>query len=149
MSSMGTISLPVGEWQALLDQRRAAENEAAALRAQLQEAIVTDKDGAVKQLLEALSASREVIRFAIANYPPEAVRGWPYKELRNFADLLEKAPGVPYDYIEMAIELRTFAAEAQSLEEKRELARIAQKNRAMDKAEGITEVMADQTFSDS
>jgi len=67
----------------------------------------------------AFVAASTVVRFAVANYPPEAVRGWPILALSELADALEGIVGVEYDYKALALELRTFAREAKAIEDKR------------------------------
>lgn len=67
----------------------------------------------------AFAAASHVVRFAVANYPPEAVRGWPIPALTELADALEGIVGVDYDYKALALELRTFAREAKAIEDKR------------------------------
>jgi hypothetical protein len=121
---MGTVQLTITEWQELIQLRQQAEAKVLELQARLDGESTSDTEGAIKHLLKALSSAREIVRFAVANYPPEAVRGWPHAELTNFADLLETAPGASQDYKEMAIDLKSFARAAKTIEDKRALRRI-------------------------
>lgn len=114
---MGTVQLTLQEWQELVAKRQEAEERSLELQKKLDESAVCDSDGNTKHLLKALNAAREVIRFAVANYPPEAVKGWPTEELKLFADLMETAPAATQDYREMAISLREFVRDAKEIEE--------------------------------
>lgn len=67
----------------------------------------------------AISSAIAVVRFAVANYPPEAVRGWPIEALLSLADALDGIIGIEYDFKALALELRAFAREAQAIETKR------------------------------
>lgn len=114
---MATISLELSEYHDLMNAKSAAENKTADLERQLQ--ITQTSDVLVGHLCEALKAAREVVRFAVANLPPETVRGWPADQLKKFADLLETAPGATQDYRDMAMDLRLFSREADTLEQMR------------------------------
>lgn len=129
---MGTIQLTIEEWQGLVQARQAAEQRALDLQGQLDAGVSSDPDGTIKHLLKALSSAREIIRFAVANYPPEAVRGWPHEELVSFADLMEKAPAATQDYKDMAIDLRSFAREAKTIEDKRATRKRSEESPASD-----------------
>lgn len=122
---MGQITLTVEEWQALVQGKRDAEARCAGLTTQIADLQIalSDKDGTdsgtTKALLEALMAARDVIRFSVANYPPEAVKGWPHEALKRFADVLDSAPGATQDHKDMAVDLRAFAREAAAIEDMR------------------------------
>ena len=116
---MATIKLTDLEYRALLNTQADNEVQIAALKKQLAAAERSDVEGRVQHLIDALSAARDVIGFAIAHLPPETVRGWPHERLRVFADLLETGPGVPYEWKEHAIDLKAFAREAEYLEQER------------------------------
>ncbi len=124
---MGQITLTIEEWQRLVRGQADAEARSAQLAQQVTDLQVQLSDqgigvstaGTTKTLLEAIGAARDVIRFSVANYPPEAVKGWPHEALKRFADILESVPGATQDYKDMAIDLRAFAKEAKTVEDMR------------------------------
>jgi len=57
-----------------------------------------------------------VVKFAVGNLAPETVRGWPYADLKTFADELVKLPGADTGLKEYALDIQNFIREAREVE---------------------------------
>jgi hypothetical protein len=114
---MAEIKLTLDEYNDLVHKRNAAENEAAALRAQLVDARLTDPQ--VKAITQVGRDALVIARFAVANLPAEVTRNWPWRTLLDICDRLPQMPDHGSDDVTLMAELRTFAAECQYHEERR------------------------------
>lgn len=115
------VTLPYHELQALQDGLHKAENEAAALRAQLADAEVSNPD--VARLVLAIRAARQILALAL-QYIPHAQ--WPVADLLTFANVFEHLPGGGPDDQVVAIDFRDFVKELS--DEREQLARIRERN---------------------
>lgn len=114
------VNLTLDDYNSLLEARRNAENEAADLRKQLREAkLATGGDDRVRVLTQSVRNALEVVRFAVANMPPETVRGWPWTKLVAVSHDIEVLPDADSDDVSFAIELRKFAVECEKIERQR------------------------------
>ena len=110
------------EYQDLLHRRQEAENEAARLREELKAArgdALALGNKLSGTLLITARASIEIVRFAVANLPPQTIKGWPTKALFTVADGLSALPEFDTEHRDLAIELKAFAREADALERER------------------------------
>lgn len=112
---MATITMTDIEYNQMLSAKADCEKQIADLKNRLIEAQSQDADGRITSLITAMGAARSVIGFAVAHLPPEAYKGWPYEQLRQFAQIMNTSP-VPYDWTENAIDLIAFARETERYE---------------------------------
>jgi hypothetical protein len=111
---MPTITLTGDEYQELLNNTKTANNDAAALRAELVKVRTEALEQGVvsgKLLCELVRHSLTVTRFAVANLPPETIRGWPTEALRKVVMGIPALPDYSIDDRDLAGELRAFADE--------------------------------------
>jgi hypothetical protein len=103
--------MDIEEYNRLTGVAKSAQDEAYRLAEEIRQvrADTFDPTGYVRQVA---AQAREIVRFATGNLGPETYAGWPTPALRAFADLLEAAPGAPGDYVEMAVDFRHYATEA-------------------------------------
>jgi hypothetical protein len=113
------ITMSVDEYDEQREHLRRAHAENAKLTDKLNAALQADPEGRIPVLVEAILAALPVVRFGVSNLDPRAVTRWPFEALREFADALEKAPGLGDDKLECAIELRAFAHEIELIEHDR------------------------------
>jgi hypothetical protein len=113
---MPQLTLSLDEWNEQLRLRQEAEARATKLEAELVEAKRTDPAGRVWDLEQLARNAMSVLAFAVANLPPESVRGWPWSDLYNFAQRMRWLPAFSTDDRDLANEWMAFAAEAEKLE---------------------------------
>jgi hypothetical protein len=112
MPSSATVTIPLDEWDEEKNRRVTAENEAAALRKQLVDLKLESGDPKITKALTELSRKLlDGVRFAIAQMPPEATKGWPAESLREAVALLPMLPDYSTDDSDLAREIKAFAAE--------------------------------------
>lgn len=116
MSSNATVTIPLTEFMEVQNARAAAEQKAAALEKQLNEAKIAANDATTYAIAR---DALEVVRFAIGNLPPETTRGWPVSKLRALSENLPKLDGASQDDQEYAITMRYFADEIEKCEAQR------------------------------
>lgn len=123
---MGQVTLNMDEYQTLLNRALEAEKmrDLATIELRSVKAETFDPTGHVRKTVE---AAREVARFAVAHLSPECYRAWPAAHLRVLADCIENAPGASADYLEMAIDFRAFAREAEKFDAQRAIRDAAPK----------------------
>lgn len=115
------VKMTLAEFRQYEDAKRDAEQKLLELERMLVEATVNaDSEGTVRRLLDAFDAGRKLVAFAIANCPPEAVKGWPVAALRQYADAVLSVPGQSIDNHEQARDWKIFANEAEIIERQRE-----------------------------
>jgi hypothetical protein len=114
-----TLTLTLADYDALKNARTTAENEAADLRRQLKEARTADPLGKLTDLNKFTRDCMTVARFAVANLPPETIRGWPYEALQNLAHNIHVLPDFSTNDRDMALDLLAFARDAEELEKRR------------------------------
>ena len=113
-----TVSIPLSEFQEIQQAKDKAEKEASQLREQIRQATITASDS----VLFALSKkSLDIVRFAIANLPPESTKAWPIESLREIAKLLPQAAGATIDDEEFAVTIASFARECEMFEARRQV----------------------------
>jgi len=122
MGTSGQITMSLEEYEAAKLLRITAENEAAALRAELV-ALRADALGRAtkdaQQLITLVDDSLTVLKFAVANLPPEMIRGWPVAALRSVAAKIPSLPAFDTNDHDLCIELEAFARECDGMERRR------------------------------
>ncbi len=116
--STATVTMEYAEFQELQNKRKEAEEEVAALKAQITEAKIKASD---PHLLALARGALDVVRYAVASLPPESHRGWPFESLTQVADHVIFMPDATPDHTELAMTLRTFATECKVHEHRRSL----------------------------
>ncbi len=107
------MTIDLGEFQALQDAKTKAE----LALSQMQQEIITKKIEASDAVLYSISrAALEIVRFAVANLPPESIKGWPTMALRTIACELPAMPDTVNDDKEFALTLSVFADECDRYE---------------------------------
>lgn len=113
---MPQLTLSLDEWNEQLRLRQEAEARVTKLEAELVEAKRADPAGRIWELERLAANAMPVLRFAVANLPPEAVRGWPWRALAAFASYMSWLPAFSDDDRDLANEWIAFAGEAERLE---------------------------------
>jgi len=108
-----SVTLPLTELDDIRNTVQTRDAKIAELEAALTAAEISDASGRIDLLVEALSTAMPIIAFAVANLDPTTVRGWPHKELSDFAARLPSLPGATPLQKEVAIELGAFAKECE------------------------------------
>jgi len=127
---MAKIEMTLEEYNELVAKRVAAENELADVKKQLTDAratslaIETGGESAAKRLDKLVRDAVTVVRFAVANLPPETTPGWPVNALQSVAANLDALPTFSIDDRDLHSELRAFAREAESHEVRRASERL-------------------------
>jgi hypothetical protein len=112
MKHSGTITLSLEDFEDMKTKRVEAENEAARLTNALAEAQRSSGNPEMTRALsELVSQAIVVVRFAVAQLPPETTPNWPEKALEQIAALMPMRPGYGSDDQDLATELRAFARE--------------------------------------
>jgi len=107
------------EYQALQKARAEAETESAKLRSDLVQAKLGDPSSLVRAVNIVARDAIAIVRFAMANCPPETIRNWPFESLRSIANRIATLPDYTSDDAELAREMRTMAKEAERYAQKR------------------------------
>lgn len=116
---MPTLTLSPEEYESMMQIRRDIEAENARLKTELIEERGKNGDARIAALATATHAAGRIIAFAVANLPPEAIRGWPADELTIFAKWFEELPRFTTEDDELRNEWRAFAEECRKLETRR------------------------------
>lgn len=119
------VKLSLAQLRQLESDKQDAEHKVIALQQQLATAQLADPSGVVTTLRAALEAARQIVAFAVANCPPESVRGWPIQALRDLAEAYLRVPGISTDNEQQALDWKIFASEAAAVETQRRLQAVA------------------------
>jgi hypothetical protein len=107
------VSIPYSEFQAIQEAKWKAETDLALMKQQISEQKISSSD---KTLFEVSRAAIEIVRFAVANLPPESTVRWPTTALRVVATRLPSMPDAGPDDDELMITLKRFADECDQFE---------------------------------
>lgn len=113
------VEISYDKLQETLGKISAAEQEAAALRQQLVDEKLRDPSERVAEVTAFARDCLTVARFAVANLPPEMIKGWPYEELRRIGQNIGKLPDCSISDRDMGIDLVAFARECEAVENER------------------------------
>lgn len=111
MTASATLNLSMSDYTMLLNRVKEAEQEAAEARVALQAQRLEDPTGRVPALTSFARECLTIARFAVANLPPETIRGWPVEALRRMTLGLKDLPDYDVNDRDMAIDLLNFADE--------------------------------------
>jgi hypothetical protein len=111
-----TLSMTLADYEALKSARTKAEQELAAALKQIADARLVDPDGTITALTAFARDCLTIARFAVANLPPETIRGWPYAELLRISETLHVLPDFSTNDRDMALDLAAFARDCEQLE---------------------------------
>ncbi|MGH7178286.1 MAG: hypothetical protein ACREJC_12975 [Tepidisphaeraceae bacterium] len=114
-----TLTLTLADYESLKAQRTKAEDDLAVVTKQLAEARLEDPSGKLAPLNQFARDCLTIVRFAVANLPPETIRGWPYEELKRICQTLHVLPDFSTNDRDMALDVLGFAREAEDLELRR------------------------------
>lgn len=114
-----TLNMTLADYEALKNARTKAENDLADLQRQLEEARMADPTGKLVDLNKFARDCLTIARFAVANLPPETIRGWPYEALREVSKNIHALPDFSTNDRDMALDLLAFAKDAEDLELRR------------------------------
>lgn len=105
-------TISVDEYNKLRNRIAELEANELELKRQVEDARLGEHDSEARMMHQLFGQAFTIVKFAVANLPVLAVRGWPYAELREIAKALPTIPMMnDYDR-EISTDLRLFADEA-------------------------------------
>lgn len=113
------LEVTLADWQALQSRVDAAEADTRKIREELVAARAADPQGRIMQLAAFSRDCLTITRFAVANCPPEVIKGWPHEALTRIAANIDALPDAGVDERDMALDLINFANDAKALEIRR------------------------------
>jgi hypothetical protein len=116
MPNLITLTISLDDYNALLAGKAKAEQETADALKKLELARFIDGDARVRSLTRFARECLTLAQFAVANCPPEMIKGWPYETLRQVADGLAGLPDYSIIDRDMAIDLVSFARDCEKYE---------------------------------
>ena len=105
---MATHTLNDEEYGNLINQREEAWKRIGELQTELARAKADDPANRIAPLNALARAQLVIVRFAVANMPPEAIKGWPIEALEAVAAGLPALTDHTTDDVDLAITLRDF-----------------------------------------
>lgn len=127
------VSITLGDLHELTSARDRNELRVTELEAEIDRLKLEGVGDAAAELSMAFNHAYEIVRFAVANLDPLAVRGWPHKDLLELGKLIPELAGVSPDIRECAPDLRDFARRAAEWEGARD-AGVEQEKHAAENA---------------
>lgn len=106
---MATVTMEESEYLTLKGAVTNANQETAAVQAELERERNRSFDERLAELSKAWNASKAVIDYAVGNLSPEFSRNWPHEDLQTLAELVDKLPGATSRDAERAIIWRDFS----------------------------------------
>lgn len=116
---MPSVTMTLEELDGLRARERAAIMRTVELEKQLVEAKQADPLERIGQLMLLCRTFMGITRFAIANLPPETIKGWPWLNLEMLVENLKHLPDFSMDDESFVSDLRAFARECKDHEERR------------------------------
>lgn len=116
---MPMMTLSPEEYETMQQARRDALAENEKLRCELIVARGKSGNRTIAELTSEVRLAIVVVQFAVANLPPESIKGWPWPELQAFADGLKSLPDFAISDDELRGELDRFTSECASHERRR------------------------------
>jgi len=114
-----TVNISLDELNTTIAKIAVAEQEIAVLRQQLTDAKLRDPSERVAEVTRFARNCLTITRFAVANLPPEMIKGWPWEALRRVAEDITLLPDCSIDDRDMAIDLVAFSRECEEHERRR------------------------------
>ena len=96
-----------------------ARREAAAAREEAVKSRLADPTETVAKLTTFARECLTIVRFGVANLPPEMIRSWPYEALRRVCETIDVLPDCSTNDRDMAIDLLGFVRDCESHEIRR------------------------------
>lgn len=113
---MAQVTMSTEEYGALLRAREDALNEVVKLQNELTEAKKNAAPTAIRNIVALARHQLAVVRFAVAQMPPEAHKGWPVKDLEATCDLMSSLPDYSIADQEIVMAFRAFMVEVLNVE---------------------------------
>lgn len=112
---MATHTLNDEEYGNLINQREEAWKHIGELQAELARVKAEDSANRIAPLNALARAQLVIVRFAVANLPPETIKGWPTEALEAVAASLPALIDHSVDDVDLAITLRDFRRDCESV----------------------------------
>jgi hypothetical protein len=119
MTQSATLQMTLVDYNSLLDARKKAEQELAEVRAELVAAKLVDPTNRVTEVTAFARDCLTIARFAVANLPPEMIRGWPHETLTKICETIHVLPDHSINDRDMALDLLNFARDCKDHELRR------------------------------
>lgn len=123
---MGTTTMDLSEYNAMLNRQREADEEIAKLRQQINDLKARPPSDATRPLAMLVAALKPVADFAVANLDPEFIRDWPWEALERAGQLVAEVGGDGVRDEERAQVWANHVYRVQKYEEERKLRRRAE-----------------------
>jgi hypothetical protein len=114
-----SVTIDLTDYDKLRNERQAALEEGARLRAEIVETKLGDLDSETRKAVAVARAAIEVARYAMGNLSPEFAKHWPYDDLRKLADAMDVMPSSGINDHDLAHEMRHFARDCETWERNR------------------------------
>jgi len=114
-----TLTLSMHDYTKMQTDLAEARREAAAAREEVKRLAFADPTDRVTKVAAFARDCLTLARFAVANCPPEMIRGWPYQELRRICETIDVLPDYSINDRDMAIDLLAFAKDCEEHEIRR------------------------------
>lgn len=115
------VTISVDEYNAMRDRIKELEGEREKLIRDAEDARLGPTDDIARKMHQLFGQAFLIVKFAVANLPVLAVRGWPYAALREIAKALPTLPMIDETDREISTDLQLFAREAETWEGHRAL----------------------------
>lgn len=140
------VTIKLSKLDELRDGYKRANDRIAGLEAMLVEEKQRDRTGEIAKLRALLRESFVVVRFAVANLPPETTKMWPTTALRLIIESLPLMPDFSVDDQAFINELRQFRREIFDIDRIRaardeDAKRLAEISEGLDQTASLGEVM--------
>lgn len=90
-----------------------ARQEAATAREEILKLRFSDPSGTVAKVTEFARECLTVVRFGVANLPPEMIRSWPYEALRRICETISVLPDYSVNDRDMALDMLGFVRDCE------------------------------------
>lgn len=119
------VEMSYSEVQSLIEGKNAAEKAYGELLAASKVVKVGPPGEALAKLNIFARDALDIVRFAVANLPPEMTPNWPFEALRKLCENVSDLPDADTNDHDMAIDLKSFVAECEKHELRRKGERAA------------------------
>lgn len=115
------VTITVDDYNTMRDRIATLEAEREKLIKDAEDARLGPTDDIARKMHQLFGQAFLIVKFAVANLPVLAVRGWPYAALREIAKALPTLPMIDEMDREISMDLQLFAREAETWEGHRAL----------------------------
>lgn len=116
---MASVTMTLDELRAIEQRVAARDLEILSLKQALAEERLTDPQDRVSQLTALARSMLEIVRFGVANMPPEQIKNWPISAIECVAAGLERLPDYSPDDGTLSRALLDFASDVREVEKER------------------------------